>query len=344
LYKKRGNVAGKTIVRVTTVLLCLLRMPVAYPQVDTPRSAEESQQSESPQLSLADLDALIEDDADEDLAEVIRGQIFDLLVLSVFLSLALVSFFKNSSTLKVVTLIISVLYLGFLKSGLLSVVNIFGLMGWNFPLFRYSLSWYLLMFFTVASTVLWGRLYCGRICSFGALTQLLDRILPARLRFELPPRLDRGAIYVKYLILGTALAYFLLTRDNSIYRYIEPFWMFTFNGSTVLWIMLGLLLLTTVFIKNFYCRYLCPLGAALGLVSNLTILRIKRWRECKTCKICEKACEWGAIQGPKILVSECVRCDDCERLYRDERKCPHWLVMKKASARPEVSTLVQIKT
>jgi folate-dependent phosphoribosylglycinamide formyltransferase PurN len=99
LHKKREKVAGKTIVLLTTVVLCLLRMSVAYPQVDTARSAEDSQQSESPQLSLADLDALIEDDADEDLAEVIRGQIFDLLVLSGFLSLALVSFFKNSSTL-----------------------------------------------------------------------------------------------------------------------------------------------------------------------------------------------------------------------------------------------------
>ena len=335
---------SKRIVLVATALLCLLWMPVAYPQVGTPGSAEDSRQSESPQLSLADLDDLIEeDDADEGLAEVIGDQILDLLVLAAFLSLALVSFFKNSSTLKYVTLIVSIGYLGFLKSGLLSIVNIFGLIEWNFPLFRYNLSWYLLMVFTVASTVLWGRLYCGRICSFGALTQLLDRVLPARLRFELPPRLDRGAIYVKYLILGTALAYFLLTRDNLVYRYIEPFWMFTLSGSTVMWIMLGLLLLTTVFIKNFYCRYLCPLGAALGLVSNLTVFRIKRWRECNTCKICEKACEWGAIQGPKILVSECVRCDDCERLYRDESKCPHWLVIKKASARSEVPTLVQIE-
>ncbi len=38
-----------------------------------------------------------------------------------------------------------------------------------------------------------------------------------------------------------------------------------------------------------------------------------------TCKICEKACEWGAIQGPKIIASECVRCDDCERIYADEQ-------------------------
>ena len=42
--------------------------------------------------------------------------------------------------------------------------------------------------------------------------------------------------------------------------------------------------------------------------------RIKRWSECDSCKICEKTCEWGAIRGPKIVMSECVRCDDCERL------------------------------
>lgn len=336
---------SKTVVLGTTVLLCFLRMPAAYPQVETPTTAEDSQQSDSPQLSLADLDALIEEDsADEGTAAVISGQIFDLLGLSMFLSLALLSFFKKSTTLKYVTLVVSIVYLGFLKSSLVSVVNIFGLLEWNFPLFRYNLSWYVLMLFTVATTVLWGRLYCGRICSFGALTQLLDRVLPSRLRFELPARLESRAIYVKYVLLGTAIAYFLLTRDNSIYRYIEPFWMFTLSGSTVMWIMLGLLLLTTVFIRNFYCRYLCPLGAALGLVSNLTVFRIKRWRECKTCKICEKACEWGAIQGPKILVSECVRCDDCERLYRDEEKCPHWLVLKKASAKREDSTLVQIES
>ena len=56
----------------------------------------------------------------------------------------------------------------------------------------------------------------------------------------------------------------------------------------------------------------------LGLISQVTtVFSIKRWSECKTCKICEKACEWGAIQGPKIVKSECVRCDDCERIYDD---------------------------
>ena len=59
------------------------------------------------------------------------------------------------------------------------------------------------------------------------------------------------------------------------------------------------------------------------------MFRIKRWSECNTCKICEKTCEWGAIRGPKIVASECVRCDDCERLYMDQKKCPHWIILRR---------------
>ena len=73
-----------------------------------------------------------------------------------------------------------------------------------------------------------------------------------------------------------------------------------------------------------------PVGAALGLLSQVTtVFSIKRWKECSTCKVCEKACEWGAIRGPVIVRSECVRCDDCERLYMDQKKCPHWLIQIK---------------
>ena len=83
--------------------------------------------------------------------------------------------------------------------------------------------------------------------------------------------------------------------------------------------------------RNLYCRFLCPLGAALGLLSKLTIFGIKRWSECNTCKLCEKTCQWGAIEGPKIIMTECVRCDDCERLYMDQQKCPHWIIIRRKS-------------
>ena len=263
----------------------------------------------------------------ESWAGLLRDQAVDLALFTAFATLALVSFLRKSVGLKYLTLVAAVVYLGVSKSQLISVVNIYGVLTGNLPVFRYNLAWYLFAGFTVASTVLWGRFYCGRVCAFGALTQLMDRVVPTRLRVEPPSWLERRAALVKYGILGGTLVYFLATAEISAYRYVEPFWMFTGRASIGLWTALAILLVATVFVRNLYCRFLCPVGAALGLLSNLTVFRIKRWSECDTCTICEKACEWGAIQGPAISVAECVRCDDCERLYADTTKCPHWLLL-----------------
>jgi polyferredoxin len=261
-------------------------------------------------------------------ADDIKAQAVDLAALSAFLVLAFVSFFRKSVALKYVTLVAAVVYLGIAKSQLISIVNIFGLFGGNLPVFRYNLAWYLLAIVTVVSTVLWGRVYCGRLCAFGALTQLIDAVVPARWRINIPKAIERRAAWIKYGILAAALGYFFVTSDPLIYPYIEPFWIFGLHLRTpVLLTMLALLLIATVFVRNVYCRLLCPVGAALGVVSNLTVFGIKRWSECNTCRICEKACGWGAIRGPKIIKSECVRCDDCERLYEDTKKCPHHLII-----------------
>jgi NosR/NirI family nitrous oxide reductase transcriptional regulator len=261
-------------------------------------------------------------------ADDIRTQAVDITAVAAFLTLAFVSFFRKSKALKYVTLVVAVGYLGIAKSQLISIVNIFGLFGGNLPVFRYNLAWYLLAIVTVVSTVLWGRVYCGRICAFGAMTQLIDAVVPARWRVNIPRAIERRAAWIKYGILAAVLVYFFVTSDPLIYPYVEPFWIFGLHLRTpVLLTMLALLLVTTVFVRNVYCRLLCPVGAALGVMSNLTVFRIKRWSECKTCRICEKACEWGAIRGPKIIKSECVRCDDCERLYDDTKKCPHHLII-----------------
>ena len=265
-------------------------------------------------------------------ADDIKAQGPELAMFAAFATLALVGFFRKSERLKWITMGASVVYLGFVRSQLITVVNIFALTKWNFPTFRQNLPWYLFAIFTVVTTILWGRLYCGRICAFGSMTQLLDKIVPARLRFEVPRRLEQRANMIKYVLLAGVVLYFLITKDILIYRYVEPFWMFSRQASIGMWIGLGVLLVATVFVRNLYCRFLCPVGAFLGLLSNLTVFRIKRWSECKSCKICEKACEWGAIRGPKIIASECVRCDDCERLYADTKKCPHWLILLKKKA------------
>lgn len=268
--------------------------------------------------------------------EVLLPQAADLALLAAFIVLALASFFRKSVRLKYAALVFAVAYMGFYKSHLISIVDIFGVLDRNLPIAKYNISYYALGAFVVASTILWGRLYCGRVCAFGAMTQLMDAVLPARLRIEPPPWIERRAAWIKYGLLGAVVIYFLVTRDMLVYRYVEPFWMFGLFGTPAMWIGLALLLTATVVVRNLYCRFLCPVGALLGLISNLTVFRIKRWSECRTCKICEKTCEWGAIRGPQIVKSECVRCDDCERLYLDQKKCPHWLILLRA--RPSVAT------
>lgn len=343
--------AAARLAALALMLLVWLELPVCAQPPGGPSAPGETAQSDA-QPSADSWDFPDEEQDVASASENLRAEAMDIVLFTAFAGLALVSFFRKSVRLKQVTLAASVLYLGFYKSQLISIVNVYGLLTMNLPVFRYSLAWYLFAVFTLVSTVLWGRLYCGRICAFGAMTQLMDRVVPARLRVEVPRRIEDRAAWVKYGLLGGILVYFFAGGDVRAYKYVEPFWMFSLNATTGLWIALALLLVATVFVRNLYCRFLCPLGAALGLLSKLTVFGIKRWSECNTCKICEKACEWGAIRGPKIVMSECVRCDDCERLYMDAKKCPHWLiiirrksdVMARQSAIPPPSAGLSIPT
>ncbi len=119
---------------------------------------------------------------EESWSDILRPQATDLALMSLFFAFAMFSFFRRSQPLKYGTLALSVAYLGVTKSTLISVTDIFRFVHWDFPEFKYSIAWYLIGTFTVVTTLLWGRLYCGRICAFGALTQLLDAVVPKKFR------------------------------------------------------------------------------------------------------------------------------------------------------------------
>ena len=79
-------------------------------------------------------------------------------------------------------------------------------------------------------------------------------------------------------------------------------------------------------VPRFYCRYVCPLGAALALTSVISLRRIERVEQCDYCKVCEQHCPTGAISGPDIDFKECVRCNDCEiKLIERAGVCGHEL-------------------
>jgi polyferredoxin len=288
-------------------------------------------QAEASDTASADDPWGFEDEADAEPTwlEAAQSQAVGVGLFVAYATLVMVGFLRKSERLKVVTLVASVLYLGFYKGTLMSIVDIFRLINWNMPVVKYNLAWYVFAVFFLAIMVLWGRLYCGRVCAFGSLTQLIDKVVPAKWRVTIPRPIEQRANNIKYGLLAFVIGYYILTRDPLIYRFVEPFWMFTRQGLPVMWVGLAVLLTATLFVRNLYCRFLCPLGAFIALVSTVSAFRIPRWSECNTCKICEKTCEWGAIRGPKIVVTECVRCDDCERLYSNKKKCPHWLIIQR---------------
>jgi polyferredoxin len=117
----------------------------------------------------------------------------------------------------------------------------------------------------------------------------------------------------------------LTYSELSLFQYFEPFGTaFYFSQSAILWLILAAILLAAAMVPRFYCRYACPLGAALGLAALISPWRIKRVEQCQLCKVCEQACPTGAIRGHEIDFKECVRCDVCERKLIDQAgTCRH---------------------
>jgi NosR/NirI family nitrous oxide reductase transcriptional regulator len=96
------------------------------------------------------------------------------------------------------------------------------------------------------------------------------------------------------------------------------------------------LVVVSIFNCKFYCKYLCPLGAALGVPARLRMVDwLRRRRECgKPCQTCAKECEIQAIdEEGSINVNECHYCLDCQVTYWDSYKCPPLVERRKKRER-----------
>jgi polyferredoxin len=167
--------------------------------------------------------------------------------------------------------------------------------------------------------------FCGFLCPFGALQDFITRIVPRRFQRALPQRIHDRAIYLKYGILLLIVGLAALPAQIAVYQYFEPFGtVFYLSTSPLLLSIAGGFLVASAVVPRFYCRYACPLGAALGVASLLSFFRIRRVEQCEPCKVCEIACPTGAIRGPEIDFKECVRCNVCEtKLLTKAGVCRH---------------------
>lgn len=249
----------------------------------------------------------------------------DVTLLLILFTLVMTAFFLKNPAVRWATLTMTLFYLGFYKAGFLSVSHITSLLKQGPEVFLSNLPTLLIVTFTLVTTLLWGRIFCSSLCPFGALQDFIAKFSPKNWRIKVPQKIHDNALYIKYGILALIMILALSNPNISIFHYFEPFGtIFFLSPSIVLWAILALILVACVLVERFYCRYVCPLGAALAVISFVSPFRIKRVEQCTLCKVCEHACPTGAIRGAEIDFKECVRCDDCEtKLIKLVGTCRH---------------------
>ncbi len=242
-------------------------------------------------------------------------------------------------------LAVTLCFLGLYAGTQLSIVNVITfshalLTGFRWEFFLVEPLTFMLWSFVALALLFWGRgVFCGWLCPFGALQELLNegaRKLGVR-QFEVPWTLHERLWPIKYVaflvILGVS---FQSTADAFRLAEIEPFktaisLRFIREWPFVLYVLA--LLGGGLFIERFYCRYLCPLGAALAIPAKLRLFEwLKRRPQCgRECRICAARCTVQAINPVgQIVPNECIYCLQCQANYYDPTTC---LPLKQRAAR-----------
>lgn len=244
---------------------------------------------------------------------------------------------KLFDRIRIVYLTITLLWLGWVAGAQLSVVNVLTFTtalreGFRWEAFLVDPLIFLLWCSVATALIFWGRgAFCGWLCPFGALQELSNK-LAKRLKvpqIKVPWRLHERLWAIKYIIflvlfgvsLGSlAFAEILAEvepfKTAIVLRFMREWWFVLFAG---------LLIFAGLFIERFFCRYLCPLGAALAIPGRMRMFDwLKRYRECgNPCQRCFRECPVEAIHPEgHINPNECISCLHCQVLYQHEYKCP----------------------
>jgi NosR/NirI family transcriptional regulator, nitrous oxide reductase regulator len=161
----------------------------------------------------------------------------------------------------------------------------------------------LIFFVPLVWTLFYGRTFCSSVCPLGAIQELVA-VRPV----QVPPWIDHALGLLAYVYLGAAVLFSATGTAWIICRY-DPFvGMFRLSSSATMFSVGAVFLGVGVFIGRPYCRWLCPYGAILALLSRMSWwhLRIPP-QQCVQCRLCEDACPYGAIRRPTVVPSPAQR-------------------------------------
>ncbi|APR03430.1 NosR/NirI family protein [Thauera chlorobenzoica] len=204
---------------------------------------------------------------------------------------------------------------------------------WQWELFLTDPFIFLFWIFIIVTVFVWGRgLFCGWLCPFGSLSEMIYKVSRAiglqRFQFALPMKWHNRLKWVKYGVFFGLLAVSMFSiglaeKLAEVEPFKTTFLVGLFNRSWPYTLFAAGLLGLSIFIERPFCKYLCPLGAALAMPSTFRWFGLRRKQECDSCKACAKGCGSLAIDDKgRIDHRECMLCLDCMVLYTDNHVCP----------------------
>jgi polyferredoxin len=187
-----------------------------------------------------------------------------------------------------------------------------------------KIAWssFILLAATIVVALVFRRVFCGKICAFGALQELFGRLgkVIFRKRLTVPAAIDKPARYLKYLTLA-AIVILSAVAGQLIIRPYDPWaaWNHLLSVELISGFLVGLIILVVSIVGSllydrFFCKYLCPMGGFLGLINRLGWFRIKRNdATCTHCMACNKACPVNipVESMAQVQTSECIACNLC---------------------------------
>jgi len=238
-------------------------------------------------------------------------------------ALTLVVIFRGGFWSRVAVLVFNLVAGGIILNAQYSTEQIATVLSLHAPAVKLSGA-FLLVATVPLLAVMFGNIYCGYICPFGAAQELLGYVLPGRFKPQVPMEKMRKARFLKYVVLFVLIVVFFLSRNRTTLIADPLIKIFNFRSSiydfqTVHYgvLIVAAALVGSVFYGRFWCRYLCPVGAFLSLLNNLALLRrflpAKRFGRCEfgltakehmDCLYCDRCRYEAKVPGPKVSVKE----------------------------------------